>query len=70
MALLGKKLRARVRVLSHVGDLVSKEGLPASVLPPELGGELGGPDWDWEGWCAEALAQEAAGEADPVWGWK
>lgn len=68
VALLGKKLRARVRVLSHMDDLVAKERLPPAVLPPELGGTLEGLDWG--GWCEEVLAREGEGEEDPVWAWK
>lgn len=66
---IGKKLRARVRVLSHVKDLVDKEGLPPSILPrEELGGALEG--FDWPKWCEGVLKQEEeGGEADPVWGW-
>lgn len=72
VALLGKKLRSRVRVLSHIDDLTTKEGgLPPAVLPPELGGTLEG--WDWGKWCKGVLASEEEGSggeaADPVWGW-
>ena len=68
VALLGKKLRSRVRVLSHIEDLVGKEGLPAAVLPPELGGALEG--FDWPRWCEGVLAAEGGGgDVDPVWAW-
>lgn len=67
VAMLGKKLRKRVRVLPHQEAL--QEDIDAEQLPPCLGGRLEG--FDWAQWVATVVAEEAGGKGgtDPVWSW-
>lgn len=63
VALLGKKLRDRIRVLHHKENL--QKYIPPEQLPAELGGSL---ELDWEGWVNKALWEEENGTVrDEVW---
>ena len=65
VALLGKKLRNRVRVLTSLEAL--REDVDGDQLPPSLGGGMA--DWEWGRWVETAQAEEAEGEdVDRVWG--
>jgi hypothetical protein len=66
VAMLGKKLRNRIRVLPHLEAL--QKDIPAEELPLSLGGTLSETEFSWGQWVEGVVKAEKEGkDVDPVW---